>query len=57
MIVNSPQPVTYQYDPASRLTWIAQDALFVALGYDDYDANANLLSVTGGRAADDQLLL
>lgn len=35
MVANGQQPVSYQYDPASRLARVEQGAVFAVLGYDN----------------------
>ena len=42
MTANGQQPMTYNYDPASRLTQVAQGSLFAALGYDNANRRTSL---------------
>jgi len=42
MAANGQQPTTYQYDAASRLTRVAQGALFAQLGYDNANRRTSL---------------
>ena len=47
MVANGQQPVTYQYDLASRLTQVAQGSLAVALGYDAANRRISLAYPNG----------
>ena len=42
MVANGQQPVTYQYDAASRLIQVIQGSVFASLGYDNADRYSSL---------------